>query len=108
MGTGHKVVMAIKSQSEESPIHRALRTLYYRTLANLRMSSWCLTLPVFGLYDRQVIQLLQDLDDPYPYFRGLIADIGFQPALSNLCSRRANMARAKAIFRIFMKKRCWA
>jgi len=78
---GHKVVMAIKSQSEESPIHRALRTLYYRTLANLSDVKLVSHFTGFGLYDRQVIQLLQDLDDPYPYFRGLIADIGFQPAM---------------------------
>jgi hypothetical protein len=31
----------------------------------------------FGLYDQQVIQILRNLNDPYPYFRGLIADIGF-------------------------------
>ena len=32
------------------------------------------------MYDRQVIDILRNLQDPYPYFRGLIADIGFEPA----------------------------
>jgi hypothetical protein len=32
----------------------------------------------FGLYDRAVIDVLRTLDDPYPYFRGLIAEIGFE------------------------------
>ena len=31
----------------------------------------------FGLYDREVIETLRTIDDPYPYFRGLISDIGY-------------------------------
>ena len=34
----------------------------------------------FGLYDRQVLEILRKIDDPYPYFRGLICDIGFPQA----------------------------
>jgi glycosyltransferase involved in cell wall biosynthesis len=34
----------------------------------------------FGLYDQRVIEILRQIDDPYPYFRGLIADIGFEIA----------------------------
>ncbi len=78
---GFKVVMAVKSRSEESPIQHALRTLYYKTLANLSDVKLVSHFTGFGLYDRQVVEILRDLDDPYPYFRGLIADIGFQPAL---------------------------
>ena len=78
---GFKVVMAVKSRSEESPIQHALRTLYYKTLANLSDVKLVSHFTGFGLYDRQVVEILRDLDDPYPYFRGLIADIGFQPAM---------------------------
>jgi hypothetical protein len=34
----------------------------------------------FGMYDRTVVDILKRLDDPYPYFRGLIAEIGFEVA----------------------------
>jgi hypothetical protein len=34
----------------------------------------------FGLYDKKVIEILRQLHDPYPYFRGLIADIGYDIA----------------------------
>ena len=34
----------------------------------------------FGLYDRAVVEVIRQMDDPYPYFRGLIADIGFEHA----------------------------
>ena len=26
----------------------------------------------FGLYDKKIIEILKGIDDPYPYFRGLI------------------------------------
>jgi len=30
----------------------------------------------FGLYDRRVVDLVKSFADPYPYFRGMIAEIG--------------------------------
>ena len=32
----------------------------------------------FGLYDRDIVDILKKIDDPYPYFRGLICDIGYE------------------------------
>jgi glycosyltransferase involved in cell wall biosynthesis len=78
---GYKVVMAIKSHSEESPIIYNLRTLYYKVLARFSNVKLVSHFNGFGLYDKQVIDILRDLKDPYPYFRGLISDIGFEPAL---------------------------
>jgi glycosyltransferase involved in cell wall biosynthesis len=78
---GYKVVMAVKNQSEESPIMYALRTLYYKMLAKLSEVKLVTHFNGFGLYDRQVIEIYKKLNDPYPYFRGLISDIGFEPAI---------------------------
>jgi len=75
---GYKVVMGIKKQSEESRIIFGLRKLYYRVLR--RLSELVEQYMGFGLYDRQVVEILRDLDDPYPYLRGLVADIGFESA----------------------------
>jgi glycosyltransferase involved in cell wall biosynthesis len=78
---GYKVVMAVKTGSKEPRIARALRSLYYGTLArfsNVRLVSH---FTGFGLYDRTVVEILRALGDPYPYFRGLIADLGFEPAI---------------------------
>jgi polyisoprenyl-phosphate glycosyltransferase len=77
---GYKVVMAIKSKSEESPIKYFLRTLFYNLLEKLSDVKLVRHFNGFGLYDKQVIEIYQRLNDPFPYFRGLIADIGFQPA----------------------------
>ena len=78
---GHKVVMAVKSHSEESPVVYFLRTLYYKSLANASDVKLVSHFTGFGLYDKQVMDLLRDLEDPYPYFRGLISDIGFEPVI---------------------------
>jgi len=77
---GYKVVMGIKKQSEESRIIFGLRKLYYRVLRRLSDVELVEQYMGFGLYDRQVVEILRDLDDPYPYLRGLVADIGFESA----------------------------
>ena len=78
---GYKVVMTVKTSSKESPLIYILRTIYYKTLASLSDVKLISHFTGFGMYDRQVIDILRNLQDPYPYFRGLIADIGFEPAL---------------------------
>jgi len=77
---GYKVVMGIKKGSAESILMFALRRLYYRTLRRLSDVELVEHFTGFGLYDRQVVDILRSLGDPYPYFRGLIADIGFEIA----------------------------
>jgi|SRR5215212_4082643 len=78
---GYKVVMTVKTGSKESSLTYFLRSIYYKTLAGLSDVKLVPHFTGFGLYDRQVIEILRSLKDPYPYFRGLIADIGFEPAI---------------------------
>jgi glycosyltransferase involved in cell wall biosynthesis len=77
---GYKVVMGVKSRSEESLLFYALRSFYYRTLQRLSEVELVEHFTGFGLYDRKVMDVLRAISDPYPYFRGLIADIGFESA----------------------------
>jgi glycosyltransferase involved in cell wall biosynthesis len=77
---GFKVVMGVKSRSEESILFYALRSAYYRILHRLAEIELVEHFTGFGLYDRQVMEVLRSISDPYPYFRGLIADIGFASA----------------------------
>lgn len=78
---GNEVVLGVKSQSQETPILYLLRTLYYKVLRSLSDVILVENSTGFGLYDRKVVELIRSIDDPYPYFRGLIAELGFQPAL---------------------------
>src|SRR5512138_2534416 len=68
---GYKVVMGVKSRSEETAIFYALRSLFYRTLRRFSEIDLVEHFTGFGLYDRQVMDVLRSLSDPYPYFRGL-------------------------------------
>ena len=77
---GYRVVIGVKIHSEESGLFYFLRTIYYRVLRKLSDVPLIENFTGFGLYDRQVIDVLRELNDPYPYFRGLIADLGFERA----------------------------
>lgn len=77
---GYKIVIGIKSKSKETWIFYVLRSIYYKILGLLSEVPLIEQFTGFGLYDRQVIEILRKIDDPYPYFRGLIADIGFDAA----------------------------
>ncbi len=77
---GYKIVVGIKTQSKETPLMFAIRRFYYRMAARLAEVELLKDFTGFGLYDKQVIEILRKIDDPYPYFRGLIADIGFEAA----------------------------
>lgn len=74
---GYKIVLAVKTDSEESRLVYFLRTLYYRTVKRLADIELVAHATGFGLYDKQVMNEFRKLDDPYPYFRGLIVEIGF-------------------------------
>jgi glycosyltransferase involved in cell wall biosynthesis len=77
---GYKVVIGVKTKSEEFGLFYFLRSLYYRVLRNLSDVRLIDNYTGFGLYDQRVIEILRTINDPYPYFRGLIADIGFEMA----------------------------
>jgi len=77
---GYKVVIGVKKKSEEPGIFFLFRSLYYRMLRKLSDVPLIDNFTGFGLYDREVIDILRSLNDPYPYFRGLIADLGFERA----------------------------
>ena len=78
---GSKVVLGVKEASEESGFFFALRERYYRLLARIADIQVVKQSTGFGCYDRVVIEALRRIDDPYPYFRGLIAEIGFEPSI---------------------------
>lgn len=77
---GYKVVLGIKSNSEESALMFAIRKLYYDIVDNLADVKINKNNNGFGLYDKEVITQLRTLDEPYPFFRGLISELGYEAA----------------------------
>ena len=77
---GFKVVVGIKAGSDEAKPMYAVRKLYYDIIGSLADVKLLKNFTGFGLYDQEVIATLRDIGDPYPYFRGLICDLGFAAA----------------------------
>ena len=75
---GYKIVSCIKTTSKENPIMRFLRTCYYKAIKKMSDVEQIEHFTGFGLYDRTFINVLRDLDDPMPFLRGLVAELGFR------------------------------
>ena len=74
---GFEIVAGVKVQSDESSIFFAIRTIYYKLVSRLAEVELIDNFTGFGLYDKRIIQELRKISDPYPYFRGLICELGF-------------------------------
>lgn len=85
---GYKIVVGVRMGSREAFPMRQLRNLYYRALAGVAESDIIRNFTGFGLYDRSIIELLRTIEDPVPYVRGLIAEVGFQRAAVEYTSQK--------------------
>jgi polyisoprenyl-phosphate glycosyltransferase len=73
---GAYCVLGIKRTSEENSMMFWARKQYYKLAERLSSIETIQNYTGFGLYDRKVVDLVKSFDDPYPYFRGMIAEIG--------------------------------
>jgi len=74
---GSDIVLAIKRDSEESRWMFRLREFYYGLLYRLSEVPVYKNFTGFGLYDRKVMEAIREMKDPYPFFRGMIAEVGY-------------------------------
>ena len=74
---GYKIVIGTINESDESALMFAVRKLYYNLIKKFAEVEQIKNFNGFGLYDQRFIEELRKLDDPYPYFRGLVSEIGF-------------------------------
>jgi glycosyltransferase involved in cell wall biosynthesis len=77
---GYKVVSAVKASSDETLAMWLVRRLYYRGIGRIADVPLVENFTGFGLYDREVVEQIRATGDRYPYFRGLIADLGYARA----------------------------
>ncbi len=77
---GYKIVIGIKPNAQESLFMSMIRKMYYHFITRIADVRLIKNFTGFGLYDQEVMRVLRTYDDPYPYFRGLIAEVGFDMA----------------------------
>lgn len=75
---GYKIVIGIKTSSQENKFMYWLRTCYYKTIKKLSDVEQIEHFTGSGLYDREFIEILRCLDDPTPFLRGIVAELGYK------------------------------
>ena len=75
---GYKIVIGIKTSSKENRLMYWLRGCYYKMMKKLSDVEQIEQFTGSGLYDRDFIEVLRNLDDPTPFLRGIVAELGFK------------------------------
>jgi polyisoprenyl-phosphate glycosyltransferase len=73
---GYKIVCGIKKGSKENKIVYMLRSLYYKIIVKMSKVDQIEHFTGFGLYDASFLNVLAALDDPQPFLRGIVAELG--------------------------------
>ena len=95
---GNDIVIAIKNKSMENKLMYAIRTMYYRVLKQMSDVNIFENFTGFGLYDSKIIRILREIRDPYPFFRGIISELGFRIATVNYTQPRRERGITKNNF----------
>ncbi len=77
---GAKVVIAVKRAGKEPVLLGAARSLFYGLMKRFSRVEQVPHFMGYGLYDRRVVEALRELNEPEPYFRGLVMEVGFERA----------------------------
>jgi len=78
---GNDIVLAQKRDSEEQGMMFKVRETYYKVLDRLSEIRIFKNCTGFGLFDRKVMDALKTMNDPYPFFRGMLAEAGYNVKL---------------------------
>lgn len=88
---GYKIVAGVKTSTTENKLMFFIRKIFYRTLNKLSDIEIVENFLGVGLYDQTFIERIRGINDPYPFFRGLVMELGTD--ITTL--EYAQMARAK-------------
>lgn len=73
---GYKIVIGRKTRSKESRLLYFLRGCYYKLIKKMSSVEQIEQFTGFGLYDKSFLDVLRKLDDPTPFIRGIVAELG--------------------------------
>lgn len=77
---GYKIAIGVKNRSKENKIMYFIRQSYYRFIKKIGDIEHIEQFTGFGLYDASFIKILRELEDPLPYLRGIVAELGYNYA----------------------------
>lgn len=94
--SGYKIVIGIKNKSKENPIMYFIRSIYYKLIKYISETEHIEQFMGFGLYDKEFINVLKNLDDCYPYFRGIVAELGYKIKKINYEQQKRKFGKSKS------------
>ncbi len=95
---GWKVVLGRKPKSETNFFLHTLRKLYYKTLKRISDFDVIEDANGFGLYDKEIINLIKKMGGPYPYLRGIVCEIGLPITTVNYIQKKRINGKSKSNF----------
>ena len=72
---GHEVVLGQKDTSDENFFKHFFKSVFYKFIKSISDTPLMMNTTGAGLFDRKIIEQIRNIDDPYPYFRGLISEV---------------------------------
>lgn len=88
---GYRIVCGVKNEYSGNIVTNLFRKAYYWILDHYSETKIIRNFHGFGLFDRKVVDTMKQFNDPVPFPRGMIAEIGFKrcEVLYNQHSRKA-------------------
>ena len=91
--TGSEIVLLQKTESDENKIKFFFRNMFYKILSSISENKMTINTTGSGIFDKKIINQLKKINDPYPYFRGLLSEIG--PKINLLQFKQPERKRGK-------------
>ncbi len=95
---GYKIVIGIKNKSKENPIMRFIRSIYYKLIKYISEIEHIEHFTGFGLYDKNFIKAISILEEPEPYLRGIVAELGYKIKKVNYEQQKRKFGKSKNNF----------
>lgn len=95
---GYKVVFGQKTKSKENPIMFRIRKLYYKIMDKMSEAEHLENVTGYGLFDKEVLDMIRWMDDPDPYIRGLIPQLGYKTCLVEYTQQERKVGKSSYNF----------
>lgn len=96
--SGYKIVIGTKNKSKENLIMRFIRSLYYKLMKYISDIEHIEHFTGTGLYDKSFIKTISVLDDPDPYIRGIVSELGYKIKKINYEKQNRKAGKSKNNF----------
>ena len=96
---GEKLVWGQKSRTEDGFVMSFCRKAYYKLISHFAEIEQYPNCIGFGIYDREIIEELRQLNDPNPVLRNIVPNMGYKPFLITYEQRERK--RGKSSYNFF-------